>query len=175
MKTHIISISIILVIYILISLGCIFIVYKKLKKANLNNSKNFRKDIRTAFANSFYASSIFSIIVACIIYFFEEKILEKLNFDEGIINYCMFITKIWFISAPFIGLQFSVFGYYISLDYWKKILKIIFSKILVYIILCFIYYKSKKYNCFIYAKTLCDFIFMTYYSKICFDITLTSH
>lgn len=172
MNNRIIGIFIILFIWLFISIGCIFIIYKNFKKANLKNSKNFRKDIKIAFANSFVTSSIFSIIIACIIYVFLYKILNGLALPSGLINYCTFASKIWFISSPFIGLEFVVFGYFFVLNYWKKPLFILITKLFIFLIISFLYYESRKLNCFIYAKPICDFIFLVYYSKICFDITL---
>lgn len=172
LRTRIIGIAIMMAISLLIDIGCILIINRKFKKAKLRESKNFRKDIKTAFSNGFIASSIFSIVVACIIYGFLEKLLEILNLSEGIINYCIFATKIWFISSPFIGLQFAIFKYFISIDYWEKNISILIIKFLTYLSICVLYYHSRKFNCFIYAKPVCDFIFLIYYSKICFDITL---
>lgn len=170
--THIIGINIIIGIYLLISLICMFITTYSFKKLNLDNSKNYRKDIKIAFANSFFKTSLFSIISACIIYGFLENILETLGLKDGIINYCTFAAKIWFISSPFIGLEIAVFQYFYSIEYLKKPVIILILKLLTFLTISFLYYESRKNNCFIYAKPVCDIIFLIYYSRICFDVTL---
>ena len=128
-----------------------------------------------AFANSFFRNSIISIISACIIYGFLEIILKELNLKNGLINYCTFICKIWFISSPFIGLEISVIKYFSELEYFIKPIKIFIYKTLIFFIISFLCYNDKGINCFVYAKPLCDIIFLFYYSKICFDITLNKH
>ena len=174
MEIHVVGISIILGITVFISLICFIIIHNTFKKAKLDSSKFFGKDVKVAFANSFFASSIFSIIAACIIYGFLETILEKIGLEESLINYCIFASKIWFISSPFIGLEIAVFEYFNSLGYYKKPLLISIIKLITFVIICALYYSSRKLNCFIYAKPVCDFIFLVYYSKICFDITLSN-
>ena len=99
---HIVGTNINLVLYFLITFLCIIKVNSIFKKANLKESKNYRKDMKIAFANSFFSSSIISIISACIVYGFSKNIFQFLNLKEGLINYTSFVTKIWFISSPFI-------------------------------------------------------------------------
>ena len=175
LEVRLIGMSIVIGITLLISIGCFFIIRKIFKKANLDSSKNFRKDIKTTFANSFVASSIFSIAIACIIYGFLGNILEKIGLENGIVNYTIFASKIWFISSPFIGLEIAIFEYFNFLNYCKKPIFIFLIKLLVFGIICILYcFTSRKANCFIYAKPLCDFVFLLYYSKICFDITISN-
>ena len=169
---HILGINLIIGINLFILIGCLFIINIYFKKSNLNSSKNYRKDIKTVFANSFVASSIFSIIVACIVYAFFQNILEILSLGQGLIHYCLFVAKIWFISAPFIGLELTVFKYFDAIDYWKKPITLLRLKLLTFFIVSFLYYGSRKSNSFIYAKPVCDILFLIYYSKICFDVTL---
>ena len=174
LEINLLGMSIILGITLLISIGCFFIIHRIFKKAKLDLSKDFRKDVKIAFANSFVAGSIFSIAFACIIYGFLGNILEKIGLESGLINYTVFASKIWFISSPFIGLEIAIFEYFNSLSYYKKPIIILLIKLLVFIIICALYYSSRKTNCFIYAKPVCDFIFLLYYSKICFDITISN-
>ena len=171
-STHILGINIVLAIYFFIILTCVLITNNKFKEIDLKNSKNFRKDLKTVFANSFFTTSIISIILACIIYGFLENILNIFNLENGVINYCLFASKIWFISSPFIGLEIAIFKYFFSLEYYKKPILIILTKLIVFFLISLIYYQSRKLNCFIYAKPLCDIAFLLYYSKICFGITL---
>ena len=169
---HIIGIDIILILHLLITCFCIIFTNKYFKKFDLKNSKNFRRDIKTAFANSFFTSSIISIVSACIIYGFLKNILELLNLKSGIINYCLFASKTWFISSPFIGLEVAVFKYFSTIEYFKKPIEILILKILLFFIISFLFYSTRKLNCFIYAKPICDLILLVYYSQICFGITL---
>ena len=129
---HIISININLALYLMIILICIFVVNRNFKKAKLNESKSYRKDMKIAFANSFFASSIVSIISACIIYGFLNNILELFKLKEGIINFTIFSMKIWFISSPFIGLEVTVFRYFYEIEYFKKPIKILIFKLLIF-------------------------------------------
>ena len=169
---HVIGINIILVIYFFIIFLCKIIIDKIFKKIDLANSKNFRRDLKNTFASAFFSSSIISIILACIIYCFLENILDLLGLRTGLINYCSFIAKIWFISSPFIGLEIVVFKYFSIIEYFQKPLKILIIKLFVFLFISCLFYTSRKTNCFIYAKPLCDIIFLFYYSRICFDITL---
>lgn len=102
---HIIGVNINLILYLFITFLCIIKVNSIFKKSNLKDSKNYRKDIKIAFANSFFSSSIISIISACIIYGFSKNIFNFLNLKDGLINYTLFVSKIWFISSPFIRLR----------------------------------------------------------------------
>lgn len=169
---HIIGININLCLYLLIILICVFVINRIFRKAHLEYSKNYRKDIKNAFANSFFISSIISMVSAFIIYGFLENILELIHLKEGLINYCIFASKIWFISSPFIGLEIAVFKYYSEIEYLKVPIELLIYKLLAFFIISFLFYADRKTNCFIYAKPLCDIIFLFYYTKICFDITL---
>ena len=169
---HVIGINIILAIYFFIIFLCKIIFDKIFKKIDLANSKNFRRDLKNTFASAFFSSSIISIILACIIYGFLENILDLLGLKTGLINYCSFIAKIWFISSPFIGLEIVVFKYFSMIEYFQKPLKILIIKLFVFLFISCLFYTSRKTNCFIYAKPLCDIMFLFYYSRVCFDITL---
>ena len=172
MNYRINGILIVLAFWLFICIGCAYIIFKNFKKDIPENKKFFRKYIKTAFSNGFVYSSIFSIVIACVLYGFLDKILTLINLPTGLINYCTFASKIWFISSPFIGLEIAILGYYIAINYYRKPLIIVFSKLILFLLISLFYYESKKFNCFLYAKPICDFIFLIYYSKICFDITL---
>lgn len=169
---HIIGINIILGIHLFISLICSIFINKIFKRSNIKNSKNFKKDIKPTFANSFVTSSIISILFALLIYVFFRNILNFFNLKTGLINYCVFASKIWFISSPFIGLEITIIKYFKSLDYYQKPIKILTFKLLTFFIISLLLYNSRQINCFIYAKPLCDIFFLFYYSKICFAITI---
>lgn len=171
---HILGINIILVLQLLIIIFCAIITNRHFKNIDFKNSKNYRKDIKTAFANSFFATSIFSIFSACIIYGFLKNILEVFNLQNGVINYCIFASKIWFISSPFIGLEVAVFKYFFTIDYFKKPIIILIFKLILFLLISFLFYGTRKINCFVYAKPICDIFFLLYYSRICFDITLSN-
>ena len=169
---HVISINIIFAINFIIILVCKIVIDKIFKKTNLDNSKSFRRDLKNTFASAFFSSSLISIILACLVYGLLEKTLELFNIKTGIINYCSFIAKIWFISSPFIGLEIVVFKYFSTIKYFQKPLKILIMKLFVFLFISCLFYTSRKANCFIYAKPICDILFLFYYSRICFDITL---
>lgn len=172
---HIIGIDINLILYLTITIICAIIINNIFKKANLKKSKNFRKDIKNTFSNAFFISSIISIISALIIYGFLKNILEIFNLKEGIINYTNFATKIWFISSPFIGLEVAIFRYFYEINYFKAPIKILIYKLLIFFVICFLFFSDRKTNCFIYAKPICDLIFLIYYTRICFDLTLNNY
>ena len=169
---HIIGININLILYLIINLICIIVIDKTFKKAKLKKSTQYRKDIKNAFTNSFLVSSIISIISALIIYGFLKNILEIFNLKEGIINYINFIIQIWFISSPFIGLELVCFRYFYEIEYFNIPIKILIYKLLTFFIISCLFYEKRKLNCFIYSKPICDIIFLIYYTKICFDLTL---
>lgn len=170
--THIIGIDIVLVFYFMMIFLCKLVVDVIFHKTNFTTSKNFRHDIKNTFANAFFGSSLVAILFACILYGFSHQIFELLGFKAGIVNYCSFITKIWFISSPFIGLEITVFKYFSILSYFQKPIKLVVSKFLLFVCISALFYTSRKTNCFIYAKPVNDILFLLYYSKICFDITL---
>lgn len=169
---HIIGIDINLFLYLIITIICLFTVNRHFKKANLDQSKTYKKDMKTVFANSFFVSSIISIVSALIIYGFLEKFLNFLNLKQGLINYTTFSMKIWFISSPFIGLEVTVFRYFKEINYFKIPIKLLIFKLIIFYIISALFFIDKKVNCFIYAKPICDMIFLLYYTKVCFDATL---
>ena len=172
---HIISINIIFFINLIISLLCFLLIkriFKKIDFNNLNDAKIYRQNLKTAVANSFFISSIVSIVSALIIYGFLEKFLILLNLKTGIINYTVFASKIWFISSPFIGLEITIFTYFYKLEYFKAPIKILIFKFITFILLSLVFYITHKTNCLIYSKPFTDLVFLFYYSKTCFDLTL---
>lgn len=169
---HMVGIDIILGISIFITILSNFIIFKVFQKNNFTTSNNYREDIKHTFSNAFIASSIVSIACACMVYGFLENILEFLELKTGLINYCVFASKIWFISSPFIGLELSIIKYYFTIEYYQKPIFLLILKSFTFFIISFFYYSSQKANCFIYAKPICDLCFLIYYSKICFEITL---
>ena len=169
---HIIGINIIIILNIFISIFCIIFINRIFKKNNLKNGLDFKKNIKLSTANSFFVSSIISIFLAIIVYQFLNSILEFLKLKNGLINYTVFASKIWFISAPFIGLELTIFRYFFEINYFKTPIKILILKLFVFLGLGMIFYIKYKTNCLIYAKPVCDMIFLPYYTKTCFDLTL---
>jgi hypothetical protein len=172
--THLISINIILLLNLIISLFCFITIKIVFKSYDFNNNKKFKENFKNAIANSFFFSSIISIIIALIIYCFLKNILELFNIEKGIINYTTFASKIWFVSSPFIGLELTIFKYFSKLEVYKKITIILLIKFIAYFILSLILSIKFQNNCIVYAKPICDIIFLPYYTKICFDLTLKS-
>ena len=171
---HIIGIDINLILYFTITTICVFVINNIFKKSNLKDSKNFKKDIKNTFSNSFCISSIISIVFACIIYGSFKNILEIFNLKEGLINYTNFATKIWFISSPFIGLEVAIFRYFYEIDYFVIPIKILIYKLLIFFIISILFFSERKINCFIYAKPISDIISLIYYTRVCFDLTLNN-
>ena len=128
--------------------------------------------MKTATANSFVATSILCTCIAGILYCFLGNILSWFPLKTGTINYTVFASKIWFVSSPFIGLEIVIFSYFKELDYYSSPIKVVLLKLLVYLILCFILYFNRDVNCLVYAKPLCDIIFLPMLTRICFDLTL---
>jgi hypothetical protein len=171
---HLISINIILLLNLIISIACLITIHIVFKKSHLEKSKKFKENIQNAVANSFLASSIISIIGAIIIYCLLKNILGIFNIKEGIINYTIFATKTWFVSSPFIGLELVILKYFSKLESHAKTVIIIALKFVVYCILAGILYIKFKTNCVVYAKPICDIIFLIYYTKVCFDLVFKS-
>lgn len=168
---HIIGITIIIGITVVINIISIVFIDFFFKKYDLESVKGLRINLKKAISNAYVASSIISIVFALVVYTSFDKILELTNLSVGIINYTFFIAKIWFISSPFWGLELTIFKYYSFLDYDKKIGKIFVTKVLIWLILGCIFYFKYKVNCLIFAKPITDFVFLIYYTKICFDLT----
>jgi hypothetical protein len=172
--THLISLNLIILLNFIILLSCLISINIIFKNSNLDQEKNFKENIRSAVANSFFISSIISIIGAFIIYYLLKNILEFLNIKEGIINYTIFAAKTWFVSSPFIGLEITIFKYFSKLEIYKKPAIILAIKFIIYCSISLFLYLKLKNNCIVYAKPICDIIFLPYYTKICFDLTLKS-
>ena len=169
---HIIGINIIIFITLIISFFCQICIYRIFKKANLSSTKEFKKNIKITIANSFFKSSIISIICALLIYVFLKNVLNLLTLKQGLINYTIYASKIWFVSSPFIGLELTVFKYFSEIKFYKTPIKILILKLLSFFIISFLCSFQYKQNCFLYAKPICDILFLPYYTKICFDLTL---
>jgi hypothetical protein len=151
---------------------CLITINIIFKNSNLEKKKKFKENIQNAVANSFFISSIISIIGALIVYCLLKNILGIFNIKEGIINYTVFAAKTWFVSSPFIGLELTIFKYFFKLETHKKTNIILVLKFLIYCILSAILYIKFKNNCVVYAKPICDIIFLPYYTKVCFDLVL---
>jgi len=172
---HIIGINIVIFLNLIISLACIIISKIIFKKNNQNSIKKFNEFIKTSVADSFFITSIISIISSILIYCLLKKFLYILNIDNGIINYTVFAAKIWFISSPFIGLEIVIFKYFKEINYSKKIIFILIIKFILYLFISLIAHIKYPNSCLIYAKPICDFLFLFYYSKICFQLTLNKN
>ncbi len=172
---HIIGINIIIFINFMISLICFLTIKNIFKKEKLNNNEEYKKFLKIVISNSFVTSSIISIFIAIILYGFLKNILSIFNLKTGLINYIVFASKIWFISAPFIGLEITIIQYFNELKYYKTPIIFILFKLTVFLLLGGLFYIKYKTNCFVYAKPICDLIFLPYYSKICFRLTLNNN
>jgi hypothetical protein len=169
--THLFGINILLIfnlfIYIIDAIA-IAIIFKRTDFSK--NGKDFRLNLKMTIANSFCISSFISIICAIIIYCFSGKILSLFSLSSGIINYSTFALKTWFIASPFIGLELTIFYYYSIIACNQKPVFILLVKFLAYVILALCFHLISKTNCIVYAKPICDILFLIYYIKICFNI-----
>ena len=170
--THLISFNIIFSLNTIISIICLKIINQIYKKTSLESPKDFRTTIKNAFANSFFKSTIVAIVFSFLVYGFLGNFLKFFQINQGLINYSVFISKIWFISSPFLALELAVLKYFTTLEFYKKPIIILLIKFILFFFISLLNYNSRRINCFIYAKPICDFIFLIYYSIICFDITL---
>lgn len=173
-RNHIIGINFIILLNLILLINSFISINLIFRNFDLNNSKNFKNNLKIKIANSFFISSIISIIGALILYSFLKDFLEIFHIKQGIINHITFASKIWFVSSPFIGLEITIFKYFYKLETYKKTIHIALAKLFIYFILLELLYIKYKTNCIVYAKPICDIIFLPYYTKICFDLTLKS-
>ena len=131
-STHIVGIYVVLTIYMIMIFLCKIVIDAIFHKTNFTTSQNFRRDMKNTFANAFFCSSLIAILLACILYGFSHQIFELLGLKTSIVNYCSFITKIWFISSPFIGLEIVIFKYFSTLSYFQKPIKLVIAKFVFY-------------------------------------------
>lgn len=164
------SINIIFLVNIILYITCIISINFIFKKSNLK--ENFKNNIKNAISNSFFISSSICIIYSIFIYSFLGTLLSFTNLSTGLINYCLFASKIWFVSAPFIGLELTIFKYFSEIDYLKTPIFIAILKLIIFVLITFLLYFKYPSNCILYAKPICDILFIFYYSKICFELSL---
>ena len=138
----------------------------------MQKSKNFKEDLSCAVANSFFINSLIAIPLAILIYAFLKKFLVIIKVPDGIINYTIYATKIWFISSPFIGLEITIFKYFSEIKYYKTPILLVTFKFIIFIILSIPLYFKYNISCIIYAKIITDILFLFYYTKTCFGITM---
>ncbi len=169
--SSIIGINIVIIINILILFLCVIATNILLKKSKIDKN-NFKMSLANYISNSFIINSVITIFSSIVIYGFFKDILNLFNIRIGIVNFAVYSAKIWFISMPIMGIEITILKYFHIIEYIKKPVIILISKIILYCILSFILYFKYNYSCVIYAKPICDAIFLIYYSKICFDLTM---
>ena len=174
-KVKLIGISYVNSTYIILILACILLCHINFKKYDFksnDSAKSFRKKMSEAVANSFAISTIVSTLVIILLFHFLENILEVLNFNQGIINYIIYATKIFFVTIPFLGLEITIYCYLYELECYSKVCKTLFLKVFIFFILTSIlFFKYNTSSCF-YAKIFTDLLFLFYFTKTCFEITI---
>lgn len=174
-KIKLLGISYINSIYLILIGTCIFICYRTFKKYNFqekDSAKSFRKKMSEATSNSFIISTIITTTIVILLFQFLEDILEYLKFEKGIINYTVYALKIFFVSIPFLGLEITIYKYFYELECYSKICKIFSFKILTFFIFTFaLFFKYNTSSC-LYARILTDLLFLYYFTKTCFEITI---
>lgn len=174
-KIKLLGISCINLIYFALISTCIFICHKTFKQYNFqsnDSAKNFRKKMSEATSNSFIISTIIATTVVILLFQFLEDILKYLNFKVGIINYTVYALKIFFVSIPFLGLEFTIYKYFYELECYLKISKILFLKVLTFFIFTFTLFLKYNTSSYLYARILTDILFLYYFTKTCFEITI---
>ena len=169
------SFNIINSIYIILIFSCIFISNILFKKNNFKENDSpidFRKKISEAVANSFTISTIFTTIIILLLYHFLEKILFYLNIKTGIIHHTIYSLKIFFVSLPFLGLEITIHRYFYQINCYNKIIGIIFSKLIIFIILSILLFFKYNTSSILYSKLITDILYLYFYTKTCFALTI---
>ena len=174
-KIRYIGFNIINSIYLTLILSCIIITNIIFKKSNFKENdspKDFRNKLSESVSNSFVISTIVSTVVIILLYQFFRDILIYLNIETGIINYTIYALKIFFVSIPFLGLEITILRYFYQINCYGKIIKIILSKFLIFIFFTFILFFKYSYSSILYSKVVTDILFLYFYTKTCFAITI---
>ena len=170
-----ISFNIINFIYLILIFSCIIIsniIFKKNDFKEDDNPKNFRKKISEAVSNSFVITTIFTTLIILLLYQFLEKILFTLNIKTGIIHHTMYSLKIFFVSLPFLGLEITILRYFYQINCYNKIIETIFIKLIIFIVLSIILFFKYSTSSILYSKLITDLLYLYFYTKTCFGITI---
>ena len=174
-KIKFIGFNIINSIYLILVFSCIIISEIIFKKSNFKENdlpKDFRKKLSESVSNSFVISTIFSTTIIILLYQFFGNILKYLKIETGIINYTIYALKIFFVSIPFLGLEITILRYFYQINCYDKIIKINLIKLLIFIFLSYILFFKYNSSSILYAKLISDIIFLYFYTKTCFGITI---
>lgn len=170
-----ISFNIINSIYLILIISCIVIsniIFKKNNFKDDDNPKDFRKKLSDSVTNSFIISTIFTTIIILLLYQFFEKILLTLNIKTGIIHHTIYSLKIFFVSLPFLGLEITILRYFYQINCYNKIIENIFVKFIIFILLSFLLFFKYSSSSILYAKLITDLLYLYFYTKTCFAITI---
>ena len=170
-----ISLLIINLIHILLIAFNIIILNNEFKKNNFNandNLKVFRKKISESVSNGFIISTLFNVVIILLLYQFLGDILNILNIKTGILNYTIYILKIFIVTIPFLGLEITIFRYFKEINCYNNIFYLLLYKLIIFIILTIIIFFKYNLSSILYSKIITDFIFLYFYTKTCFSITI---
>ncbi len=170
-----ISFNIINSIYLILIISCIVIsniIFKKNNFKEDDSPKLFRQKLSEAVSNSFVFSTIFTTIIIILLYQFFEDILDTINIKTGIIHHTIYSLKIFFVSLPFLGLEVTILRYFYQINCYNKIIEITFSKLIIFILLGILLFFKYNSSCILYSKFLTDMLFLYFYTKTCFAITI---
>lgn len=174
-KIQFISFNIVNSIYLILLISTIILTNIEFKKSNFKENdtpKDFRKKLSESVSNSFILSTFFCIIIVLLLYHFLENILKYLNLKPGIINYTIYSLKIFVVSSPFWGLEITILRYFYEINCYNKITHLSYLKFIIFIILTFILFFKYNTSSILYSKIITDFIFLYFYTKTCFSITV---
>lgn len=174
-KIRFIGFNIINSIYLILIFSCIIIsniIFKKSDFKENDSPKEFRNKLSESVSNSFVISTIISTVVIILLYQFFREILTYLNIETGIINYTIYALKIFFVSIPFLGLEITILRYFYQINCYDKIIKVILSKFFIFLFLTFILFFKYNSSAILYSKLVTDMLFLYFYTKTCFGITI---
>lgn len=141
------------IIYVIITLPLIILTCKK---SIFKNKK--------IFTLYFTFSVLIETVLSIILYIFSENIFSLFTNIPGVINYCVYSSKILFICASLYPALFLIPFYIVkNTNSNKKTTILVLSKIVVHIIFIFIGYILFSNKGILFSFPLCDFIYFIIY------------
>ena len=160
---------ILLLLFVLILLGFLIgkIIFnftyidKKIKKLDIKNfeKNNINKNIKSVII------IIFVLYTLCYLtlYFYSDIIFGNLPLNQGIINSCQYISKIYFLSLPLYSFEIAFFEYCSFIQSYKMPIIIKLIKLLLLSISSSLLLNYLGFNGMLYSKILIDLLFFIYY------------
>lgn len=160
---------ILLLLFVLILLGFLIgkIIFnftyidKKIKKLDIKNfeKNNINKNIKSVII------IIFVLYTLCYLtlYFYSDIIFGNLPLNQGIINSCQYISKIYFLSLPLYSFEIAFLEYCSFIQSYKMPIIIKLIKLLLLSISSSLLLNYLGFNGMLYSKILTDLLFFIYY------------